>query len=339
MKSYILQKQKKLVLENLPSQPVRSKDFVKVKIELSAITATDLSIFNGKYKVQLPASLGRQAVGVISEVLPDNDAALQKGDRVIIEGFLPCGKCYFCKSGEPQKCENMRVLGYSAQGLFSDFVIVPHNLLHRIPDQMPYGTAVFSEYVSMALNIVDKLNLKQGDHVAILSANKLGYVLAQLITYYQGIAIVVDENAKQLEKLSDENINYTLNCTKSGWKDNVAGITGGRMCEKVVYITSCDRNFGDALDVCGKNGTICVAGFLPTTEKCDLGKIHENQISIVCVENSQGNFPAAINMLATKKVNVKEICGETFRFAELPEKMLTLTTSETKYQSIQFKID
>ena len=32
MKTYILQKPKKLVLENLPSVPVRTKDDVKVKI-------------------------------------------------------------------------------------------------------------------------------------------------------------------------------------------------------------------------------------------------------------------------------------------------------------------
>ena len=72
---------------------------------------------------------------------------------------------------------------------------------HRIPDQMPYTTAIFSEYVSMALNIIDKLNLKAGDHVAIMGASKLGYVLAQLVTYYQGIAIAIDENNEQFENL------------------------------------------------------------------------------------------------------------------------------------------
>ena len=72
MKTYILQKPKKLVLENLPSVPVRTKDDVKVKIELAAVTNTDLSIFGGKYKTALPLALGRQAVGVVSEALPDN---------------------------------------------------------------------------------------------------------------------------------------------------------------------------------------------------------------------------------------------------------------------------
>ena len=195
MKSYTLQKAKKLVLETLPSQAITSNEFVKVKIDLAAITTTDLKIFNGKYKVPMPITLGRQAVGVISEVMPDNVNFLQKGDRVIIEGFLPCGECYFCKTGEKQKCENMHMLGYSTEGVFSDFTIVHHSLLHPIPDQMPDTTAIFAEYVSMALNIIDKLNLKAGDHVAIMGASKLGYVLAQLVTYYQGIAIVVDENA------------------------------------------------------------------------------------------------------------------------------------------------
>ena len=58
MKTYILQKPKKLVLENLPSVPVRTKDDVKVKIELAAVTNTDLSIFGGKYKTSCPQPRG-----------------------------------------------------------------------------------------------------------------------------------------------------------------------------------------------------------------------------------------------------------------------------------------
>ena len=78
---------------------------------------------------------------------------------------------------------------------------------------------------------------------------------------------------------------------------------------------------------------------MPTYEKCDLTKLHRRQISMISVRNSQGNFPAAINMLATKKVSVKGMQTETFRFAELPEKLMAMTPDETKYTSIQFRID
>ena len=87
MKSYILQKAKKLTLENNPPRSVKSGE-IKVKIELAAITSTDLSIFNGKLKCDLPLILGRQAVGVVSEVSSENTMGLQKGNRVIIEGTL-----------------------------------------------------------------------------------------------------------------------------------------------------------------------------------------------------------------------------------------------------------
>lgn len=339
MKSYVLQKPKKLVLENLPSQSLASKSQIKVKIELASVTTTDLAVFNGTLKTTLPITLGRQAVGVISEVMPDNESRFQKGDRVIIEGFLPCGKCYYCKTRQPQKCENMRVLGYTAEGLFSDFVIVPQGLLHRIPDNMPYGTAVFTEFVSMALNVIDKLDLKTGDHVAIFSASKLGYILAQLVTYYQGIAIVIDKNAAQLEKMAAENINYTLNSSKSNWKENVRSITSGRMCEKVVYVTDSRDGFDDAIDVCGINGTICTAGFGHSAEKCDLARIHDKQLTLMSVKSSHGSFLSAINMLATKKINVSALMGDVFRFAEIPEKLLSATEEEVKYSSIQFRID
>lgn len=338
MKSYVLQKAKKLTLENNPPRSVKSGE-IKVKIELAAITSTDLSIFNGKLKCDLPLILGRQAVGVVSEVSSENTMGLQKGNRVIIEGFLPCGKCYFCKTGQSGKCENMEVLGFTREGLFSDFAVVPASLAHVIPDHMSNATALYTEYVSMALNIIEKIKLRPGEHVAIMSANKLGYILAQLITYYQGIAIVIDNNQQQLDKLAEENINYTLNSKRNSWKENVSGITSGRMCEKVVYLTNAVLNFDDAVDICGINGTICIAGFLPATDTCSLGEVHNKQLTIVSEQTSQGNFSAAINMLATRTVNVTRLNGETFRFAELPEKMLAMTQEEAKYGGIHFKID
>jgi L-iditol 2-dehydrogenase len=339
MKSYILQKPKKLVLESKPSQQIPSKEYVKVKVDVAGISTADLEAFNGKCKSELPFTLGRQAVGIISEVYPDGGSEFQKGDKVIIGGFEPCGKCFFCKSGEPHKCENMNVLGYNKDGIFSDFVIVPSSIVYRLPDNMHYETAIFAEYVSMALNIIDKLNLKQGDHVAIMCANQLGFLLAQLITYYQGIAIVIDENKEQLTKLGNENISYTLNSKDKDWKEQVSGITGGRMCDKVVYITESNLSVMDATDICGINGCICLAGFTELTEQCPLANIHNKQINVVSVKHAYGNFPSAINMLATKVVNPKQIVGKVFRFAELPEKMLSTTYDEMKYQCYQFRID
>lgn len=56
---------------------------------------------------------------------PRSSAALQVGERVVVEPVLPCGTWYFCRRGHPNVCPRMSHLGIWRDGNYADYVSVP----------------------------------------------------------------------------------------------------------------------------------------------------------------------------------------------------------------------
>src|SRR6266540_7528465 len=76
-----------------------------VRVTLSGICNTDLEIARGY--AGFKGTIGHEFVGVV-EQSPDNSLL---GQRVVGEINAGCGKCEFCKAGDPRHCPRRTVLG------------------------------------------------------------------------------------------------------------------------------------------------------------------------------------------------------------------------------------
>jgi len=340
MKSWLLTEPGKFVKEECESPPVDRKDLAKIKLDACMVSAADLLLYGGlATDAVYPIVPGRQGAGVVSEIEPDNDCCLQKGDRVIVDPFVPCGVCLNCKTNRLHLCTDTKFLGLNANGLYTNFKTLPCNMLHRIPEQMSNETALFTEYVAIALSIIDKINLCEGDHVAIFSANKLGFILAQLVAYYQAIAIVVEHNEEQVEKLVKEQTGFVINPKTTDLTQAVKEVTGGRNCEKVVYIANPATNLNDAAACCGFNGVLCIAGTSPVPPSGDFVQVQRKQLTIVTANNGYKNYPSAINLLATKTIKSLPPITEKIAFNDIPSAFEKLDRFKARYSCAEIVID
>lgn len=81
---------------------------VLVHIAASGICGSDVHVYRGHSNIQggLPMILGHEGAGVVEAVGPDA-TQFKVGDRVLIAmGGEPCGHCYNCMRGRPDKCLN-----------------------------------------------------------------------------------------------------------------------------------------------------------------------------------------------------------------------------------------
>jgi L-iditol 2-dehydrogenase len=65
----------------------------------------------------------------------------KRGDRVVVQSNLFCGRCEFCGRGEESLCLNGELLGVQRDGGLAEFVLVPARALVRLPDSVEYNTA------------------------------------------------------------------------------------------------------------------------------------------------------------------------------------------------------
>lgn len=174
---------------------------VIVKVEVALTCGTDLKTFQRGHPVLLkrfPSPFGHEFAGVVTEVGVEVEG-FHPGMRVVAANSAPCHQCFYCRAGETNLCENLDLLnGAYAEQIRIPAAIVRENLL-TIPDSLSFRAAAFCEPLACVLHGLDAVQLRPGEHVAILGAGSIGLLLLQLCKRAGARVILVSRSTGKLE--------------------------------------------------------------------------------------------------------------------------------------------
>jgi L-iditol 2-dehydrogenase len=174
---------------------------VVVKVEVALTCGTDLKTFQRGHPVLLkrfPSPFGHEFAGVVTEVGAEVEG-FHPGMRVVAANSAPCHQCFYCRAGETNLCENLDLLnGAYAEQIRIPSAIVRDNLL-TIPDSLSFRAAAFCEPLACVLHGLDAVQLRPGEHVAILGAGSIGLLLVQICKRAGARVILVSRSAGKLE--------------------------------------------------------------------------------------------------------------------------------------------
>src|SRR5438477_662613 len=112
MNALLLKEYMKLEMVEMP-EPEFGPDDVLVRVRACGICGSDVHGFDGSSGRRVPPLvMGHEASGVVARV-GKNVRHLQEGDRVTFDSTVYCGKCYFCRRGQFNLCDDRNVLGVS----------------------------------------------------------------------------------------------------------------------------------------------------------------------------------------------------------------------------------
>ncbi len=338
MKYWELEAPGKITLKEKEPSVLKEKH-VKVKVEKVLFSASDLEYYNGEATCEYPMVLGRNAVGVISEVYDPSKSLLQKMDRVVIEPYIPCMNCKECDDGDYDKCANLLYMGQNCNGLMQNFVDVSIDQVHHLPENMTNEQALFVSHVAFGLSIVDTLNLEKGRHVAVFASTATGIILAELIAYYQAVPILISNNEELLDGARKLGVFYCVNNEEVDLEREIRTITGGRMCSELVLFSDSDFSFKYVYSAAATNANICLAGFSTKESRITISQICQKHLNIFGVYNGVGNFSSAINLLVTDTVDVSPLYGEEISFNNLDKELEQLKTADLALMTKIVNID
>lgn len=156
---------RRLVFRDDLPMPEPSHGEVLVRVLLAGICNTDIELTHGYYPYAgIP---GHEFVGEF------------EGKRVVGEINASCGTCAACMHGRRTHCERRTVLGIKDRnGAFADYLTLPVDNLHVVPDGVPNEVAVFTEPLAAALEIQEQVRITEDDRVLIVGNGKLGRLIA-----------------------------------------------------------------------------------------------------------------------------------------------------------------
>ena len=138
-------------------------------------------IFSGP--VQLPVIPGHEYSGEVVAVGP-GVRHLKVGDLVAAEGMLYCGVCEACRTGHPNQCPDLDMVGFSSPGAYADYIVVEEKFcwkLNRLAERLGSAQRALElgalvEPISCSYNgiFVAAGGMRPGDHVAVYGCGPIG---------------------------------------------------------------------------------------------------------------------------------------------------------------------
>jgi propanol-preferring alcohol dehydrogenase len=123
-----------LEIADLPI-PEPANDELLIRVRACGICRTDLHLVEGELPVlRSPVIPGHQVVG---ELVAKGEGVegFRLGERIGIAWLRrTCGSCRFCRSGRENLCEHAAFTGWSDDGGFAEYAIVPSAFAYRLPE-------------------------------------------------------------------------------------------------------------------------------------------------------------------------------------------------------------
>jgi len=277
--------------------PEPQKGEALVRVLRAGICNTDLELKRGYYPYT--GILGHEFVGVVAQG-PDNLV----NRRVVGEINAACGHCRFCRRGQPTHCENRTVLGIvNRHGAFADYLCLPVENLHLVPDNVLTDIATFTEPLAAALEIQQQVALGADDQVLVVGDGKLGQLVAQTLALTGCDLLVVGRHQEKLANLAARGI-------KTGLADAVTE----KAFDISVECTGNPEGFAIARCALRPRGTLVLKSTYAGNLSLDASSLVVDEITLI--GSRCGPFPAALELLAAEKVDVKPLIHTHYPLAE-----------------------
>jgi len=283
----------------LPAKPGE----VLVKVRLGGVCGTDLEMVKGYYPFTgIP---GHEFVGEVV-ALPgggQNREILESrwvGKRVVGEINASCGTCEQCRGGRPTHCENRTVLGIlNRDGVFAEYVNLPLENLHLVPDSVSDEAAVFVEPLAAALEIQQQVQIKPTDRILLVGAGRLGQLIAQTLALTGADLRVVARHPLQQKLLTDRGINLIDEADVQAWRYDV-----------VVEATGSTAGFDLARKAIRPRGTFVLKSTYKGEMTLNLSPVVVDEITII--GSRCGPFAPALRLLEKKEVDPTVLIAAEF---------------------------
>lgn len=334
MKGVKLESPWKVELADLPEPQVKAGEAL-IKVRSVGICGSDIGAYRGANQlVSYPRVIGHEIAGEVISVPADNPRGLKAGDRVIVDPYLYCGKCYPCSLGRTNCCESLRVLGVHVDGGMTEYFAHPADMLYKAPDEIPWDILPMAEPLVIALHGLHRAGLRAGEHLAIFGAGPIGLLEAMAALVYGAVPIMIDPVAARLEDAKSVGVPHVINPTSENLVEKILEYTSGRGAEVVLESSGANSAIVATLDIVSYAGRIVFTGWPKTATELPTGLITKKEVDIRGGRTSAGEFPEAIELIRTNKVDVRRILTKVIGIDEAPATIVDIEQRPADYLKV-----
>lgn len=260
--------------------------------------------------------VGHEFVGEVVSVgslVESTTFDIREGSFVSGDSHVTCGRCYQCRLGEEEVCQDQSILGISIDGIYAQYVKVPAKNLWAVDfDRVRPEICALYDPFGNAVHALSKVDVR-GARVAIFGTGQIGMFSILLARYFGAAKVIaVDVNPKNLEMAkrlgAHEAILIDMNAPKEHSYDADPAVI-----ERIQELT-----YGKGVDV-----SLEMAGFNSSVNNCIEATRYGGDIIFFGIKDGDFTIPNFSSVIV-KGFTIHNVIGrQIFKSWQIAQRMLS----------------
>jgi threonine dehydrogenase-like Zn-dependent dehydrogenase len=313
-------------LMDVPEPPEPGPGQVVVGSMAVGICGSDYHFFAGHLTEEagggaraFPKIQGHEVGGTIAAVGEDCRPELEQGRPVALHPLSACGKCYPCRAGRPNTCDNFQLIGIHLDGGLQERLLMPEDQVFPI-DEDDAAVSAMAEPISIGVRAVHRARIEPGEHVVVLGAGPIGQSVCLLARERGAEVLVVDPQESRLalsREMGADGLAWTTSDEVVSFARDWAG---GEGVPVAVDATGVAQAVRAAVDMAASAGRVVQVGMSGEEVSLRVGSFTEKELDMlgVCCCGG-GEFAEAVAAVERNSDMVRRLISHEFELERAPE--------------------
>ena len=301
--------------------PEITDDQVLIKIMKIGICGSDIHVYHGKHPfTSYPVTQGHEVSGMVVK-LGKNVTGFTYGQKVTIQPQVVCGKCYPCRHGKYNLCEELKVMGFQTTGTASHYFAVDAAKVTPLPEDMSFDEGAMIEPLAVAVHAVRRAGDVKGMKIAVLGAGPIGILVAQTAKGMGAESVMItDVSDLRLEKARECGIDFCINTKNKDFGEAMIENFGPDKADVIYDCAGNNITMGQAIKYARKGSTIILVAVFAGMGEIDLAVLNDHELDLnTSMMYRNEDYIEAIRLVNEGKLSLKPLISKNFAFKDYNE--------------------
>jgi 2-desacetyl-2-hydroxyethyl bacteriochlorophyllide A dehydrogenase len=307
--------------------PVPKKDEALLKIKYCGICGSDVATYTGNQPfTTYPRIPGHEFSAEIVEI-GANNLGLKCGMLVTANPYFNCGKCYSCKRGKVNCCEQNETMGVQRDGSFAEYITMPVERIIHGYDLQPNILALIEPF-SIGFHAINRGDVRPTDNVLVIGAGPIG-IFAMLSAQMKGAKVfIADLLDKRLELAKSMGANEIINAGKENLAERIKFLTGNNGVDVAVEAVGLSQTFLNCIENVCFGGKVILIGNGKRETTFNHTILIKKELNVYGSRNSLCDFEPLIRMVSRGYVKIDNIVTDVFELDKVVDAFETLKNND-----------
>jgi len=317
MRQVILKEPKNLeVCER--SIPGLSEEEALIRVSYCGICGSDIHSYLGKHPfVKYPVTPGHEFTGTVVDRGARVDESIL-GRAVCVEPSITCGKCPECLSGKYNICRNLKVLGFQADGAMREYLPVPKDKLHVLPNGVDKLSGALAEPAAVAVHAIERGRVNPDSCVLVIGGGVIGLALTQILRSMNCFVAVVEDSSEKAERALVFGANTSFVFDEIGAKRSNEYLE--REPDVIFECVGKNETMEFAIKTAPNGKTIIVVGVFPEPATLSISLVQDHELDILgTLMYTADDFKRALELISSGAIEPRRFITHMFRLESVKE--------------------